>query len=236
MKFSVMVCDDNEGVCQEIQDALQQYIERNELAVELFYSGEELYKTLESGSRADLIFLDIELGMMNGIQTGGKIRDILMDEDVSIVFISGKTEYAMELFGVRPMDFIVKPFSAEDITGAVEKAMYLAGRKQKSFVFRSGQETCSTAFSDIIFFESSSKKIIMHTACGICEFYDKLPCIEEMLDGSFLRTHQSYLVNMRFIEAYGAEELKLKNGEKIPVSRKYRSSVREAVKRNWRYM
>ena len=56
MKFSVMVCDDNEGVCQEIQDALQQYIERNELAVELFYSGEELYKTLESGSRADLIF------------------------------------------------------------------------------------------------------------------------------------------------------------------------------------
>lgn len=67
MKFSVMVCDDNEGVCQEIQDALQQYIERNELAVELFYSGEELYKTLESGSRADLIFLDIELGVMNGI-------------------------------------------------------------------------------------------------------------------------------------------------------------------------
>ena len=236
MKFSVMICDNRKNVCNEILEALYPYIEKNEITVEVFYSGEELYKTLESGCKADLIFIEIELHRITGIDVGSMIRSKLMDEDVSIVFISGKTEYAMELFGVRPMDFIVKPFSAEDIIGAVDKAMYLAGRKQKSFVFRSGQEVCSTAFSDIIFFESSLKKIIMHTACGICEFYDKLSCIEEMLDGSFLRTHQSYLVNMRFIEAYGAEELKLKNEEKIPVSRKYRSSVREAVRRNWRYL
>lgn len=236
MGFRVMVCDDNESVCEEIRDALQLHIERDEITVEMFQNGEDLYRSLESGTKADLIFLDIELGFMNGIHVSRKIRDVLMDEDVRIAFISGKTEYAMELFSVRPMDFIVKPFSAGDITGAVNKAMHLAGRKEKSFAYKSGHETCSAAFSDIIFFESISKKIMMHTVDGIYEFYDRLFCIEAMLDDSFLRTHQSYLVNMRFIENYGAYELKMKNGEKVPVSRKYRSIVKEAVKRNWRYL
>ena len=100
--FCVAVCDDEKTVCQQIKSFLEPYCKKGEFEVHIFTSGEALYEAVSAGTRFDLIFLDIELKLMSGVAVGQKIREELCDEEVHIVFISGKTEYAMELFAIRP--------------------------------------------------------------------------------------------------------------------------------------
>ena len=81
-----------------------------EMETEFFYSGESLYNAIaKQGYIFDLILLDIELMMMNGVQVGQKIREELNNDIVQIVYISGKESYAMELFDIRPLNFLIKP-------------------------------------------------------------------------------------------------------------------------------
>ena len=96
--FCVAICDDDELLCSQLEGMLEPYRKRGLIRSEIFHSGEKLCKALDSGKHYDLLFLDIELCVMNGIDVGKKIRDVLDNERIHIIYISAKQEYAMELF------------------------------------------------------------------------------------------------------------------------------------------
>ncbi|MEL7568552.1 MAG: response regulator [Dehalobacterium sp.] len=79
------------------------------MEIEVFFSGEKLYQFICEGACFDIVFLDIELPKISGIDIGKKIRDEMHDETTKIVYISGKDSYAMGLFDVRPLNFLIKP-------------------------------------------------------------------------------------------------------------------------------
>lgn len=68
-----------------------------------------MYQFICEGACFDIVFLDIELPKISGIDIGKKIRDEMHDETTKIVYISGKDSYAMGLFDVRPLNFLIKP-------------------------------------------------------------------------------------------------------------------------------
>lgn len=74
-----------------------------QIDTEVFYSGETLFKTIENKDKYGLIFLDIQLLQLDGVQVGKQIRERLGNEKISIVYISSKETYAMSLFQVRPL-------------------------------------------------------------------------------------------------------------------------------------
>ena len=108
--MKIAICDDDQILCHHLEEMLLELgrKEQTVLQTELFFDGDTLWNYLKQGYRFDLLFLDIEMDRMDGIAVGRAIRNILGDEDCRIVYISSQESYAMDLFAVRPMDFLIK--------------------------------------------------------------------------------------------------------------------------------
>lgn len=106
--FKIAACDDEQAVLVELEQIIEKVCKEifMDIYVETFSSGTALWHEIKhNGGRYDLIFLDIEMEDMNGIQLSKLIRDDLRDQMTDITFISGKKDYAMELFQVRQPNF-----------------------------------------------------------------------------------------------------------------------------------
>lgn len=82
--ISITICDDEPGTCSDIENIILNYTHSHaiETEIEIFYSGETLYESMEKGYRTDLLFLDIQLFEMNGVEVGKKIREQLGNEKI----------------------------------------------------------------------------------------------------------------------------------------------------------
>ncbi len=134
--FRVAICDDEKTICSQIEKVILDYQKdcAEEIDVLTFSSGEELHKIIKDGQAFDLIFLDIELDKLNGIEVGKIIREELNDNITQIVYISANKDYAMELFENRPLNFLVKPICCEKIIKNLNVAINL--HKNSNFFLR----------------------------------------------------------------------------------------------------
>src|SRR5665648_1177393 len=139
--FRIAICDDEPVICQQIENIILncQIIINKEMKIEVFYSGEELCAFIENGYEFDLIFLDIELKLINGIETCRKIREEYKDDITQVVYISAKQGYAMDLFDSRPLNFLVKPLNKEKIIMNIERAILLSEKGNSFFEFNIGK-------------------------------------------------------------------------------------------------
>ena len=116
--YRIGICDDEIEFCTEIEGFVQEYAEKEEITVEteIFTSGEVLFETINNGNTFELLFLDIELGGINGVEVGHRLREKVENEAMQIVYVSSKESYAMQLFQIRPFDFLTKPVNMEKIS------------------------------------------------------------------------------------------------------------------------
>ena len=116
--FRIAICDDNGAVCSAIENIIDDFFKTETMHYEIdgFQSGEELLKELDDHEKYDLIYLDIELARLNGVEVGRYIREKLLDDYTQIAFISAKSSYALELFQIRPIHFLVKPFTPDRLS------------------------------------------------------------------------------------------------------------------------
>ena len=179
----------------------------------------------------DVLFLDIELWKMTGIEAGSFIRNRLEDRRLQIVYISGKASYAWSLFKTQPLDFLVKPIRQEQVDEVLDLAVKILGRNETKFAYQSGRDYYYIPYGDIRYFVSEGRKIRIVTTQGEKEFYGKLRELEKTLPKDFLKIHQSYLVHTLFVARYAYEEVELTDGTILSISKKYRKQVRERLLR-----
>lgn len=127
--YKIGICDDGKNTCASVEAMLLQYAAQNaiQIDVQVWYTGEKLTEDMILGNHLDILFLDIELFHMTGIEVGTYIRDVLDNRGMQIIYISGKASYALQLFKTQPMDFMVKPITQEQI----DKVMDLGVDKQE---------------------------------------------------------------------------------------------------------
>lgn len=220
--FHIAVCDDDDITCSEIEKVIFNYSKQSleGICVEIFRSGEEICHSMISGEIYDLIFLDIELKIMNGIEVARIIREKLKNEIVKIVFISARDSYYLELFDVRPMHFLHKPLKADNIINDIEKAMDLMGRQGHVFTFRKGYNTYKKSIRDILYFESSGRKLKMTSIDDESIFYGTIAEVYRELEKyRFFFSHQSFLINYTHVIEFGRKELTMSNKRVLPISR-----------------
>ncbi len=225
--FRIAICGD-ESMCSEIEQAIIEYGKGciGKVDVDVFYSGEELCDCMQNGVEVDLIFLDIIVRNTKGIETAKFIRNVLANDYVQIVFLSDQEECHRELFGVRPLNLLVKPVDFCELYREIDKAVALSEKQGCLFSFKQGTVVHKEALRDIFYFESNGRKIRIVAQTGIYSFYGKLGEVHsELKEANFLMIHQSYLVNHRHIVEYGRSVLKLANGESLPISREKRKQV-----------
>lgn len=97
---SIAICDDEKFTCTYIEGQVVKFTEENNInvSVENFYNGEDICNFIESGNKIDILFLDIELGDINGVDVGKFIRETNKCNDTKIIYISSRESYAMQLF------------------------------------------------------------------------------------------------------------------------------------------
>lgn len=231
--YRIGICDDDKVLCARLEEQICQIAER--LAVEaetdVWYSGEGIQSDLQKGLQLDLLFLDIELAQKNGIEVGRFIRGDLEDMQTHIVYISSKQNYAMQLFKVQPLDFLIKPITDGQLREVLIRSIKQKSREPVYFEYRKGNAYLRIPLDEILYFMSMDKKIVIVAKHGRDEFYGKLKEIAGQLPGRFMTIHQSYIVNEQFITEYSYESVKIAGGEALNISKPYRKEIRSKVKK-----
>ena len=228
--FNIAICDDDKVICTILEDIILNYRNsyQKNLDTQVYYTGEELLGAIERGNNIDLLFLDIELISQNGIDLGEKIRNYYNNQTMQIVYISGSDRYAMKLFDIHPLNFLIKPLKKEKVIDCIELGISLLNKLNGFFSYKSGFDSKKIPLKDIFYFESSNRKIKIITKNGTDTFYGKLePIFEELKEQQFLYIHKSYLVNYFYVEYFHYEFLILDGGITLPISQSRRKAIRE---------
>ena len=230
--YRIGICDDDKILCADLEEQLYALSKEMALKVEIdvWYSGESIQNDLQKGIELDLLFLDIELVQENGITVGKFIRNEMEDMQTHIVYISSKEGYAMQLFKVQPLDFLIKPVSVEQLKEVLMRSVKQKSRPDAYFEYQKGNSVFRIPIKDIAYFTSMDKKIVIIKKDGEEEFYGKLKNIAENLPVEFIMIHQSYIINQAYVREYSYETVKMVNGENLNISKPYRKETRRKIK------
>ncbi len=230
--FRIAICDDDNAICNRIDQIILNYSAKNKTLIEteVFYSGEDLCKYLDSENSFDLIFLDIEMMRMSGVDVGLKIRKEKMDYNTKIVYVTGTNQYTRHLLDLNPLLYIEKPFTEDAIIEALKLALRLADQLEGCFQFKVNGFNYGQKFSEILYFESRLRKILLVTEARDFEFYQKLNELVSDLPMYFVQVHRSYIINIKKVAAFLGDSVLMQNNVEIPVSQTYRNKLKEIEK------
>ena len=230
--YRIGICDDEIEFCTEIEGFVQEYAEKEEITVktEIFTSGEALFETMNHENTFDLLFLDIELGGINGVEVGHRLREKVENEAMQIIYVSSKESYAMQLFQIRPFDFLTKPVTMEKITKVLSEYKRLFIDRNIFFTYHVGKSTYRISENDILYFQCEGKKIQVITTKDKREYYGKMVDVEKQISmNKFCVVHKSYIVNINYVSEFCPDEVVMCNEIRIPISQSMRKRVREKI-------
>lgn len=224
------MCDDELPFAEQLRSLVMAYAKKRrvELQAETFASAEELLEEIENGAGFEILFLDIEMRKMDGIELGKKLRE--RSYQTLIIYVSGYDQYMRQLFEAEPFRFLSKPLKQEELENVLDKAFERISRFHRElFTIRFGKNVVNLLCRDIVYLESNKRKVIVHIVRGEYEYYHKLDEAEEELlaiSADFVRIHKAYLVNMEHVEAFQYEKLALRDGTILSISEAHRANVR----------
>lgn len=232
----IAICDDDGRFTGELEEMVRREAAEAGAAVdtETYSDGDMLVTDIEKGHRYDLIFLDIEMERVNGINAARHIRR--MDRSALLIYVSGYEQYFKELFEVEPFRFLSKPVDGAKFRKYFHDACARIGETEAYYRFSFNKKIGKVAVRDIVYFESRNRIVHIFMADGSVErFYGKLNDVEkELSEGrhEFLRIHQSYLVNYSYIGRMGFSEVivVMGDGQENPLKI---SEDREKAVRAW---
>ena len=231
--IKVCVCDDDETIVNRICSVIDSLSKKNNIIskVEIFYDGATLLNNIQNNnSYYDIIFLDIEMNNMDGIETAKRLR--LRDELAHIIYVTSHENYAKDVFSVRPYQFVLKPFKDEIIEKYFLDVYEEIINNDEAFEFKFNNAYYKVLVKEILYFESEKRSIIINMVDGTkYRFYGKMNNVECILCKSqkidFLRIHHSILVNSRWIKIKRFSEVELIDGTILQISEKKRSQINQ---------
>lgn len=226
--LQVAICDDKQDDLKLIETAVCDNAKRIGIPIPvecfLFQDGENMYDEM-STKRFDLVLLDIEMPGMNGFQLAKRIS---MDRRIPcLIFVSAYESFVFDAQTFMPLWFVRKSMLEKDMYKALQKYVELTVFKKACYQLKGG----SVYIRDIVYIECSGHLLTIQIADGkVIKQYGSLRVMEEGLSKyHFLRVHKSYLVNPRYIENIGRQEIYLINGTTLEMGRDRRKALLQAI-------
>ena len=229
--FNMAICDDDPFVLEEMERLMEIYLEDThaEMSWETFTSGEDLWQAVKY-QQYDLIFLDIEMPGMNGIEFGKKLRNEMEEKWTQIVFVTAKEAYAREGYKVHPKDFIMKPIKEEEIMEVLNELVEQNDVPEEYFSYQIDSIVYRRPYRDILYVCSEGRKNCVITRTIQQCYRGALRDIEDDLSAhGFVRIHGSYMVNLRYVRANSRTKILMPNGDTLPISEAHQKSFTEAL-------
>ena len=219
------ICDDESDARDALRIQLEKLmIEGSEESVYEFSSGAGAVSWLGSHpGEIDLLFLDVEMKGLNGMEAAGKIRTF--DTQLIIVFVTGYADYVFDGYQVDALDYLIKPVTEEKLRRLLFRVRAKSAQEEsRTFTLKNADGTWRIRLADILYFYSDKRRVILVSARGQYPFYARLDEIEKKLSPDFVRIHQRYLVNPSHIDYLGSESVMIRDTE-LPCSRRYRETA-----------
>lgn len=228
--LKIAVCDDEKYYRKKITELLKEELEKRELRdyeIEEYKAGTELL----SESRIliyDIIFLDINMPEVNGMEIAEQIRKVR--PRVVLVFVTAFVDYALEGYKTEAIRFLLKDMLEHSFPECIEAIIRKLSLQAYKIKCNSREGEKEIPIDRICYIESMAHKLLFHiTDIEVQQYsvYDKLDHIEELLVGyGFLRIHKSYLVNIKYVDEVVCYTVRLKNGKQLPIPREKYQQVK----------
>ena len=196
-----------------------------------YEDGDSLLKNIDTFKERDvkIAFMDIYMPDVSGIDIAMKIRDA--GNDMVIIFTTNSLDHGLDGYSVDALQYLVKPIDYPRMESVLNKCTRLFAQSMRSIEIMANRLTIRVLLKDILYIEVYKNTCLIHTGAETIKSYCPLEEIEKQLDGNtFLRTHRSYIVNMRHVDDVAENDFVLKCGDRVPIRRNSGSAVKQAYR------
>ena len=229
--MKIVIVDDSDMDCKIMQKMLDRYKKENpheQFEVDVCHSGEEFFRIYQKDV-FHVIFLDICMCGMNGIEISERLREI--DENIRIVFMSSDSEYVFEVFQSQPTGFLCKPYTYEKFLKSFELALKYFRNEVKMFTFKLPRIQMSVAQNEIVSILSDNHYTEINLITG--DRYNSISKYSEiktllLQEPNFIECNRGIIINMDYIECDNEKNedvLTMQNGAVYPVKVRGRKQV-----------
>lgn len=228
----IAICDDKTEITMQMKEYLLSMKNKIESRMDIyvFNEAEDFSYEIESDIHYDAVFMDIDLGKLNGIDLAKRIYEKY--PATMIAFITGHRQYIHDVFDVQPCGFIEKPILRERVEKVFELIVKKCDELPKLSYSINGTLK-NIMLKEIAYLKSDGRKIILKGINTNDEFYGKMDEMDEKLkklSSNFVRISQSYIINEKYIKEISYTEIVLNvNGQdvELSISQKYRVQVKK---------
>ena len=218
MTYRVAICDDDEMDASYVKACLCRWASsrKTDVVVDVFPSAESfLFKNDGSGGY-DILLLDIEMGLMDGVELARRVR--ANDKAVQIVFITGYSDYIAEGYDVEALHYLMKPVNEAKLFEVLDKAASKVQGNARVLTLELGGEIVRVPVYEVQYLEVYGNYVTIHAKQDIV-VKKTLAEFEKELGEGFHRIGRSYIVNLKMVRRVTKTQVLLANGRALPIPR-----------------
>ena len=218
--LQIAIVEDDSAYAAQLKQFAERYASENNMEIKCVHFPDGLdivegYKPIW-----DIIMLDIEMPMLDGMSAAEQIRK--RDPSVLLMFITNVAQYAIQGYEVNALDYVLKPINYYAFSLKLRKACrILEERSTQAVMLPLEGETIKVPVSSILYIEVADHQLVYHTTMREFKEFGALRKLEDSLGNSFARCNHCYLVNLKYIDGMkddcvviGEEELKISRAKK----------------------
>ncbi len=229
-KISIIICDDDRAAAESLAGQLQALCPQYQVDPEIQLFTDGLQLTENWPKAVDLVFLDVEMPLMDGISAGREIRR--WDEQVTILFTTSHASYAVNGYEVNAYRYLLKPITTDALQKALERKLpQLVAEKGSRIYIRLDEGVKCLNPGEILFVETAQNhRVSVHLKSETISAYKNLNEFEARLtDGRFFKCHASFLINLDHIVRFDKNAIEMSDGCVIPVSKHRKKALMDAM-------
>ncbi len=223
----VVICEDNATSSDVLENYVKRWSHRNGCFTEVYIysSAEQFLLSEEDTDNIDLIFIDIIMGDMTGIDLAHKLRD--SGYLGQIVFATDMREYVFEGYNVSALNYLLKPVSYEKCASLLDRVREFMSER-RFYICKLQDKSVKIPCEEILYVEMDSHYAKINTLKGQYTIRSTITSVfNELDDNMFVRCHKSFIINIRHVMSVSKKAATLSSGDIIDLGRKYVKDVND---------
>ncbi len=226
----IAVCDDSPQFLQAAAAHIKAWAEKRNMPIDLLTcsNGDELLR-LNAADRLDIVFLDIIMPLLNGMETARELRQ--EDKAVRIIFLTSSPEFALDSYSVKAQGYLLKPVTPEKLFETLDDCAQFLAKEPENLVLKTPFGYQKLYFHNLEFAEAQNKRVIFYLSDGgQVQSMDPLYFFEDRLtrENGFFKCHRSYLVYLPNVDHFNSTQIVTKAGRSVPIARGFAKPFKEA--------
>jgi two-component system, LytTR family, response regulator len=222
----ILICDDEADYLDQLYVHINKYMQNHFIECDITVTQQPL-SIIRSDAAFDIAFLDIQMEQIDGISLGKELKR--RNNKLALFFVTNYCEYQDDAMDLQAFRYFEKPFDVNRLYAGLDKAMeYIDGAYIDVFLSGDGVQR-RILVDNIMYVMRDNRRVVMVTNNGsfnVKESFEE--CCTKLPSLFFYKVHNSFFVNLHYVNEYSYSELLLSNGERISIASRRQASFRKA--------